>query len=169
MITTVYNLKDFEEKTDFSYDIYYSWESENIGKSFPVVEIREQVYGVPTGGRGLVVYDSAVRISMMTLIATQTGVDPMASMNEAIESTTSEFVDAVVMMAKYHSCRAIPGTLALSPFETLEQRLESLERRLDMYENNDANIMSCLEDRLDCLEARVRAVNRYCGDGGVNE
>jgi hypothetical protein len=145
MIKTVYDIADFAEMADFTQDVYYTWETENVSKmEFPVVELRKQVFGLSHAG-DLIVYDSYTRISMLALLAGGPRVgDPHKLMTDVIDEAISEFEVVVESMAKDHNCRAIPGSLALSPspsgvvssaiIDTLSEQLDALELRLRRLE-----------------------------------
>lgn len=131
MIVTVYNQADFEEKTDFSKNIYYSCESRNIGTHLPRIEITQKVYGVGLGGASLTVYERLATVSVNDVDAP----DLMHGIGEVVRARVASFEEEVKRLADTHGCRAIPGDLKPSPISAalsamLEQELNAIDERL---------------------------------------
>lgn len=172
MIITVYNLPDFERLTNFLPDIYYSWETQNAAKEaghFPVVDFYARIFGWGKTLSDLVVYSSETRLRMTELLMLKAGSgDPHQIMVAAINDEIAKFEGEVSALAKKYGCRAIPGELSVSypdidpaRIDNLTTRTFELERRLNAYEHNDAEICDRVEERLSKLEARLACPGGY--------
>ena len=132
MIVTVYNLADFEEKTDFQQDIYYTWETRNIGTHLPRIEITTKIYSIGKDEVSVIICERLQTVSVDDVRAAS---DLMRGMGEIVRARITLFEDEVGRLAERHNCRAIPGDLKPSPISRalssmLERELNAIDERL---------------------------------------
>lgn len=138
-IITVYNLADFKEKTDFQQDIYYTWETRNIGTHLPRIEITTKIYSIGKDEVSVIICERLQTVSVDDVRAAS---DLMRGMGEIVRARITLFEDEVGRLAERHNCRAIPGDLKPS---SISRALSSmLERELN-----------AIDERLCRLEAKV--------------
>lgn len=131
-IITVYNLADFEEKTDFQQDIYYTWETRNIGTHLPRIEITTKIYGIGKDEASVIICERLQTVSVDDVRAAS---DLMRGMSEIVRARISCFEDEIRLLAESHKCRAIPGSMSPSPISRalssmLERELNAIDERL---------------------------------------
>ena len=131
-IITVYNLADFEEKTDFQQDIYYTWETRNIGTHLPRIEITTKIYSIGKDEVSVIICERLQTVSVDDVRAAS---DLMRGMGEIVRARITLFEDEVGRLAERHNCRAIPGDLKPSPISRalssmLERELNAIDERL---------------------------------------
>lgn len=132
MIVTVYNLADFEEKTDFQQDVYYTWETRNIGTHLPRIEITTKIYSIGKDEVSVIICERLQTVSVDDVRAAS---DLMRGMGEIVRARITLFEDEVGRLAERHNCRAIPGDLKPSPISRalssmLERELNAIDERL---------------------------------------
>lgn len=132
MIVTVYNLLDFEEKTDFQQDIYYTWETRNIGTHLPRIEITTKIYGIGKDEASVIICERLQTVSVDDVRAAS---DLLRGINEITRARITCFEDEVRLLADFKKCRAIPGDLKPSPISRalssmLERELNAIDERL---------------------------------------
>lgn len=131
-IITVYNLADFEEKTDFQQDIYYTWETRNVGSHLPRIEITTKIYSIGKDEVSVIICERLQTVSVDDVRAAS---DLMRGMGEIVRARISCFEDEIRLLAESHKCRAIPGDLKPSPISRalssmLERELNAIDERL---------------------------------------
>lgn len=131
-IITVYNLADFEERADLSQDIYYSWETRNIGTHLPRIEITTKIYSIGKDEGSVIICERLQTVSVDDVRAAS---DLMRGMSEIVRARISLFEDEVRLLADAKMCRAIPGDLKPSPISRalssmLERELNAIDERL---------------------------------------
>lgn len=139
MLVTVYNLADFKEKVDFSRDIYYTWETRNIGTHLPRIEITTKMYGIGKDEVSVIICERLQTVSVDDVRAAS---DLMRGMGEIVRARITLFEDEVRLLADAKMCRAIPGDLKPSP--TSHALSSMFERELN-----------AIDERLCRLEAKV--------------
>jgi hypothetical protein len=132
MIVTVYSLADFEERADLSQDIYYSWETQNVGSHLPRIEITTKAYGLVKGRDSLIIYE---RLETVSVDDVKNASDLLRGISEVTRARISCFEDEIRLLAESHKCRAIPGSMNPSPISRalssmLERELNAIDERL---------------------------------------
>ena len=153
-IITVYNLADFEEKTDFQQDVYYTWETRNIGTHLPRIEITTKIYSIGKDEVSVIICERLQTVSVDDVRAAS---DLMRGMSEIVRARITLFEDEVGRLAERHNCRAIPGDLKPSPISRalscmLSKEFETLEARVSRLETQE---LGEVDERLCRVEARV--------------
>ena len=138
-IITVHNLADFKEKTDFQQDIYYTWETRNIGTHLPRIEITTKIYGIGKDEASVIICERLQTVSVDDVRAAS---DLLRGINEITRARITCFEDEVRLLAESHKCRAILGDLKPSP----------ISRALSSMLGRELN---AIDERLCRLEAKV--------------
>ncbi len=154
MLVTVYNLADFKEKVDFSRDIYYTWETRNIGTHLPRIEITTKMYGIGKDEVSVIICERLQTVSVDDVRAAS---DLMRGMGEIVRARITLFEDEVRLLADVKKCRAIPGDLKSLPISRalscmLSKEFETLEARVSRLETQE---LGEVDERLCRLEAKV--------------
>ncbi len=157
MIKTVHELPEFERLTDFEQDIFYTWSTRDVGRPLPRVQVLQKVYGIEKeGAESLIVYE---RLSTVTIDDAGDNPNVYAGIGKAARARILSFEEEVKHLAETHGCRAIAGTLEPSPVSAalssmLSKKLESLEARVLVVENNYGRALALLEDRIKQVETK---------------
>jgi len=154
MIITVYSLADFEERADLSQDIYYSWETQNVGSHLPRIEITTKAYGLVKGRDSLIIYE---RLETVSVDDVKNASDLLRGISEVTRARISCFEDEIRLLAESHKCRAIPGSMNPSPITDalapmLSKILESLDKRVRRLETKE---LDEVDERLCRLESEI--------------
>ncbi len=166
MIKTVHELSDFERLTDFQQDIFFSWKAEPAGRDLPKIRLTRNVYGIGIGGTSLVVYE---RLATVSINDVRDAPDPVRGIDEEAKRRILSFEEEVKHLAESHGCRAIAGTLEPSPVSAalssmLSKKLESLEARVLVVENNYGRALALIEDQVTRVADRTTLQETCLGD-----
>ncbi len=170
MILTVYDLKEFEDRVDFSKDVFFTWGTKNEGKHLPKIAVDRKIYGVGRDGASLVVYN---RVAVVTIDNAGDAPNLYDGIQIAVRRLITDFEAEVARLAAAHGCKAVAGDLKPSPLDShlssmLAQRLEAIERRVgqierDMVHNStkferQGDCLASLDDRLQRLEKTISPI-----------
>lgn len=147
MIVTVHDLKEFEDRVEFSKDVFFTWETRNEGRHLPKIAVDQKLYGVGRDGVSLVVYN---RVTMVTVDNAGDAPNLYDGIQRAVQKVVMNFESETTRFAAGHGCKAVAGDLKPSPLNAhlssmLAQRLEAIEERVVNLERCAAH--QCAEIR----------------------
>ncbi|MDN7025065.1 hypothetical protein FGU65_09225 [Methanoculleus sp. FWC-SCC1] len=136
MIVTVHDLNEFEDRVEFSKDVFFTWETRNEGRHLPKIAVDQKLYGVGRDGVSLVVYN---RVTMVTVDNAGDAPNLYDGIQIAVRKEIKDFEAEAARFAAAHGCKAVAGDLKPSPLNAhlssmLAQRLEAIEERVAKVE-----------------------------------